>query len=160
MPRIIARNEKETARFAAQFSKTLKGGEVILLQGELGAGKTTFVWALARALGIKTRVTSPTFVLMQVHRVAKSIWHSAKGKKKLRPTPYALRYFVHVDAYRARSAEELREIGLMDFVGRPDTVVLVEWGEKIKPLLRGQKYQVIKFVHGKQQEERMIILQH
>ena len=143
------------AVFATRIAARLKGCEVLLLQGELGAGKTTFTRALARALGIKARTKSPTFTLMHIHEVAKGIRYRAKSKT-LRPKPYAIRYLVHCDAYRIKSASELEDVGLMDYVGRPDTVVVVEWGEKIKPLLKGRRYTLIKFAHGKNEQERIL----
>ncbi len=136
---LLTRSEKETVAFANKFARTLKGGEVILLIGELGAGKTTFTRALARALGIKEKIKSPTFVLMHIHKIVHS----------------TLKYLVHCDAYRV-NAQSLQEVGLMDWIGRPDTIVVVEWGEKIKPLLKGRQYQVIKFKHGKLEQERII----
>ena len=152
------KSEKETRALARTFARRLKGGDVLLLQGELGAGKTTFVKGLAEAFGIKEKIKSPTFVLMQVHRVAKGIEHRAKSRKQktLRSKPYALCYLVHADAYRVKSAGELMEAGLADWVGRPDALLMVEWGEKIKPLLRGKKYLTIKFKHGAMLTERII----
>ena len=153
MPTYKTRNDKATIALAKRLARRMKGGEVILLQGELGAGKTTFVKGLAATLGIRNRIKSPTFTLMHVHRV---------GVRGL-PTDQAgqvvgVRYFVHCDAYRVKKARELQDIGLMDYLGCPDTVAVIEWGEKIKPLLRGKKYIVIKFRHGKTEDERIITL--
>ncbi len=131
------------AVFAKRIAARLKGGEVLLLQGELGAGKTTFTRALAQALGVRGRIKSPTFMLMQVHRSG------------VRGQVLGVRYLVHCDAYRV-DAGALKDIGLMDYVGRPDTVVVVEWGEKIKPLLKGWRYTTIKFQHGKKENERVV----
>jgi len=144
MKRYFSKNERETIGLAKKIAGRLKGGEVLLLQGELGAGKTTFVKGLAQAFGIKERITSPTFVLMHQHRI------KDKGLR--------IKYFVHCDAYRVKSARELGDVGLIDWLGKPDTLVVVEWGEKIKPLLRGKKYTTIKFQHGKKENERIITI--
>ncbi len=144
MKTITVKNEKQTSALARRIAGTLKGGDILLLQGELGAGKTTFVRGLARALGITTRIKSPTFTLMHIH------------KSGVRCQVLGVRYFVHCDAYRVKHAHALEDIGLMDYIGRPDTVVVVEWGEKIKPLLRGRRYTLIKFQHGKNATERTI----
>lgn len=109
--------EKEMARFAKEFAKTLKGGECIALNGDLGAGKTTFVQGLAKAFGVKERVTSPTFVYMHVHKTKK------EGM-----------LFVHADAYRG-DADTLREIGIDEYLADPKAVVVIEWADKVKELL-------------------------
>lgn len=140
--RVRTYTEKETATLAKKITRGLNGGEVILLQGELGAGKTTFVRGLAQAFGIKERIKSPTFVLMHHH--------------KIKNAKFKINNFVHCDAYRVKRARELKDIGLLDWLGRPDTVTIVEWGEKIKPLLKGRRYMVIRFRHGNKENERII----
>ncbi|MBI2483183.1 tRNA (adenosine(37)-N6)-threonylcarbamoyltransferase complex ATPase subunit type 1 TsaE [Candidatus Uhrbacteria bacterium] len=110
-----SRSEGETTRIATRMARTLRGGEAILLDGELGAGKSVFVRGLAQGLGIRARVTSPTFVLMRVYETTRT----------------CPRFLVHVDAYRVRNAEELVAIGLMEWTGRPDSVVAIEWGERV-----------------------------
>src|SRR3989344_4523929 len=142
MKRYFSKNERETIGLAKKIAGRLKGGEVLLLEGELGAGKTTFVKGLAQAFGIKERVTSPTFVLIHQHRI--------------RNQELGIRNLVHVDAYRIHNARELEQAGLMEWSGRPDTLTVIEWGEKTKPLLRGRIYKVIKFQHGKKENERII----
>ncbi|MBI2552474.1 tRNA (adenosine(37)-N6)-threonylcarbamoyltransferase complex ATPase subunit type 1 TsaE [Candidatus Uhrbacteria bacterium] len=158
MTRFTLKNEQQTLALARRLARTLRGGDVLLLQGELGAGKTTFVRGLARALGVRSRIKSPTFTLIHVHELAKGKEHRAKGTlhKTLSSKLYALRYLVHCDAYRIKRARELRDAGLMDWLGRPDTLVVVEWGEKIKPLLKGRRYILIKFEHGEQGNQRII----
>ncbi|MDP2587055.1 MAG: tRNA (adenosine(37)-N6)-threonylcarbamoyltransferase complex ATPase subunit type 1 TsaE [Candidatus Komeilibacteria bacterium] len=116
----ISKNLTETGQIATEVAVNLKGGEVIGLVGELGAGKTTFVQALADSLGIKEKVASPTFVLMKVYSV---IGHQSISK------------LVHVDAYRLRDAEELKNIGLLDYLGQPDTVTVIEWANQVKDIL-------------------------
>lgn len=109
-------SEEAMHAFAEDFAKTLKGGEVVALIGDLGAGKTTFVQGLAKAFGVKERVTSPTFVYMHVHKT--------KGEA----------LFVHVDAYRG-DADTLREIGLTEYLADPSAVVVIEWADKVEELL-------------------------
>jgi len=86
-----------------------RGGDVIVLMGELGAGKTTFTQGLARGLGITEPVTSPTFVISRVH-----------------PHPTGGVSLVHVDAYRVGSAAELDDLDLEADLST--SVVVVEWG--------------------------------
>ncbi|NCQ16448.1 tRNA (adenosine(37)-N6)-threonylcarbamoyltransferase complex ATPase subunit type 1 TsaE, partial [Candidatus Falkowbacteria bacterium] len=117
--RLISRSEKQTFNFAKNFSKRLKGGEVIGLIGNLGAGKTIFTKGLAAGLGIIKNITSPTFVLMRVYPV--------KSRR--------IKQLVHIDAYRVKSARDLTAIGADEYFGRPDTITAIEWADKIKKIL-------------------------
>jgi len=114
----------QTKTFAKKIASTLHGGDVIALQGDLGAGKTTFVQLLARELGILTRVTSPTFVIMNIYPV-----HG--GDTRIR----SLRHLCHIDAYRLTTSDELLAIGVGEYIGRSDTVVVIEWAERVRALL-------------------------
>jgi len=117
--RLISRSEKQTFNFAKNFSKRLKGGEVIGLIGNLGAGKTIFTKGLAAGLGIIKNITSPTFVLMRVYPV--------KSRR--------IKQLVHIDAYRVKSARDLTAIGADDYFNQPSTVTTIEWADKIKKIL-------------------------
>jgi tRNA threonylcarbamoyladenosine biosynthesis protein TsaE len=124
-----SKSENQTLKIAADFARTLQGGEVVLLSGDLGAGKSVFTRGVARALGVTSRMTSPTFVLFKVYDT-----HHDKVK-----------FLVHVDAYRVEN-DDLMQAGLADYMGRPDTVVMIEWGEKLKKLLSETKLRC-KIVH-------------
>lgn len=115
----ITNSEQETFELAKDFGAGLKGGEVIGLSGNLGAGKSVFARGLAAGLGIKKKITSPTFVLMNVYPIKQQV----------------IKYFCHIDAYRLRSETDLAAIGAKDYLGRPDTVTVVEWADKVKSLL-------------------------
>ena len=117
--KFISHNDQETADYASELSRQLTGGEVLALVGQLGAGKTVFCQAVARALGVKATVASPTFVLMKVYRI--------RGRK--------IKNFVHIDAYRLNSGADLAAIGAVDYLGRPDTVVAIEWADKVKNIM-------------------------
>ncbi len=119
--RYFSKTENDTNQLAAKIAKKLKGGEIIALEGDLGAGKTTFVKGLARAFGIKQHVTSPTFVLMKVY---------AMGHK-----PSAISQLVHVDCYRLDEPQELFYLGLEEYLNKPDSLVVIEWADKIKDYL-------------------------
>lgn len=126
---IIARFEVETKKIAADLAATLKGGDIVTLQGELGAGKTTFAKGVAEALGIEEEITSPTFTLMNIYNL-KTLKH--RNTEKL----------VHIDTYRLKDEQELIQIGVEDYLGDKNTICLIEWPEKIKSLL--QRKNVIK----------------
>ncbi len=113
-------SEKETLKFAKEYTRKLKGGEVVGLIGDLGAGKTVFTKGLAIGLGIKNTITSPTFVLMKVYPVKK---HKQ------------IKQFVHIDAYRLKSAKDLEVIGALEYFDRSDSVVVIEWADRVKKTL-------------------------
>ncbi|HUT22555.1 MAG TPA: tRNA (adenosine(37)-N6)-threonylcarbamoyltransferase complex ATPase subunit type 1 TsaE [Candidatus Bipolaricaulota bacterium] len=115
------KTEAQTKKIAGDFAKTLKGGEVILLSGDLGAGKTFFVQAAAKALGVKEQVTSPTFILMQIYKASRN----------------KIKNVCHIDAYRLGCVKEFEASGLDECLYRDDTVSFIEWGEKVKTLMRG-----------------------
>lgn len=118
---IITNSEKQTLSFGKNFAKKIRGKKIIGLIGKLGAGKTIFVKGLAKGLGIKQVVTSPTFVLMKIYEVKNQ---KSKVKK-----------LCHIDAYRLKSPQDIIAIGTQEYFNRPDVVVTIEWAEKIKKIL-------------------------
>lgn len=112
-------HRRATRRLAALIGAALTPGDLVVLEGDLGAGKTFLVRGIARALGVPShvRVTSPTFALV----------HELKARWPL----------LHADLYRLGSADELVELGLGERIGR-DAVVLVEWGERFADELGGE----------------------
>lgn len=99
----------ETYALAKKVADTLDGGEVLLLDGDLGAGKTTFTKGLAKALGVKEEVTSPTFTILNVYE---------DGRLKLN----------HLDMYRVESSDELAELGIEECFDE-DAVTVIEWNK-------------------------------
>ncbi len=107
----FTRSVEETAAAAAHLGARLTGGETLLLEGPLGAGKTAFVQGLAKALGAETVATSPTFAILNTYPLQ-------------HPTFTTL---VHLDLYRIKKEEELLELGLEEWLGREDVIVAIEW---------------------------------
>jgi len=105
------RSEAETYRLARNLARNFRGNEVVLLIGELGAGKTIFAKGIAAGRGLKDpgQVCSPSFTLLNVYQAKSPIFH--------------------FDLYRLEKGPEVEELGLEDFLDRG--VVIVEWGEKI-----------------------------
>lgn len=99
----------ETYALAKKVADTLDGGEILLLDGDLGAGKTTFTKGLAKALGVKEEVTSPTFTILNVYE---------DGRLKLN----------HLDMYRVESSDELAELGIEECFDE-DAVTVIEWNK-------------------------------
>jgi len=123
--KITTNSEQETFEFAKNFAAELKGGEIIGLSGDLGAGKTVFTKGLAAGLGVSDNVNSPTFVIMKVYPIADF------------KSPVS--NLVHIDAYRLQSAEDIKTIGADEYFARPDTITVIEWPEIIKLLLTKYK---------------------
>lgn len=109
------RSAAETKALAEALAPVLVPGDVLVLAGDLGAGKTTFVQGLALGLGIAERVTSPTFVLMKEY---------LGGRFPL----------MHMDVYRMNHVQEVIDLGYDEFLD-PSYVVVVEWGDMVEPLL-------------------------
>lgn len=112
--KIKVKSLEETERLANDFAAQLKGGEVVLLNGDLGAGKTTFTQFVFKALGVNEVVNSPTFAILK----------SYDGKFKLH----------HFDTYRI-TTEEAIESGFDEIFQEKDSVIFVEWSENIAQLL-------------------------
>ena len=107
--RHVSKSIEDTNNLAKRLADTLEGGEIILLSGDLGAGKTTFTKGLAAALGVQDEVTSPTFTIMNVYE---------DGKFKLN----------HLDMYRIEREEDLYEIGVEEAMTE-DTITVIEWNK-------------------------------
>jgi tRNA threonylcarbamoyladenosine biosynthesis protein TsaE len=114
-----AEETKEVGQTLSQGVKTGKKALIFGLKGDLGAGKTTFIQGFAKGLGIKNKIISPTFVIMNRFSIK-------KGK---------FRNFYHIDCYRIEKAEEMKNLGLEEIIKDKKNVVCIEWPEKIKTVL-------------------------
>jgi tRNA threonylcarbamoyladenosine biosynthesis protein TsaE len=118
MPRLEIRcaGAAETQAVAAAVAKTVLPGDVLLLDGDLGAGKTTFTQGLARAMGVDDVVTSPTFALVRSY-----------------PTSFGVE-LLHVDVYRLDTLADIVSLGLPEMLD-DGAVASIEWGSKAAPAL-------------------------
>ena len=108
----ISNNREETHAFAKSYAKTLKAGDTVLLDGDMGAGKTVFAKGVAEGLGIEEEVTSPTYAYMNDYDGV----------------------LFHYDCYRIESVEQAERLGLGDYFDMGG-ICLVEWSQNIAPLL-------------------------
>ncbi len=117
----VTNSLEETQRIAWKLAKKLEGGDLIALYGSLGSGKTTFVQGLAKGLGIKKRIISPTFVIVRKYRV----------------TNYKLPItnFYHTDLYRIESQKDLFGLGLKEIMNNSENIIVIEWAEKMESIL-------------------------
>lgn len=119
--RLVTRSADDTLAFAGGVAGLLRAGDVVVLAGDLGTGKTTFARGVARALGIDEPVTSPSFTIVREY----------EGRLPL----------VHVDVYRLGRLQELHDLGFDEIIGG-EAVVLVEWGDAVVSLLPRDRLEV------------------
>lgn len=119
--KIISHSDSETKQLGFNIAKKLPLGSVVLLTGDLGAGKTTLTRGLAEAFDIKDKITSPTFNIMKVY---------LKGNTPL----------VHIDAYRLKDMNH--DIGLDEYIGYEKGITMIEWPEYIEELLPSNCYEI------------------
>jgi tRNA threonylcarbamoyladenosine biosynthesis protein TsaE len=130
---ILTKSAEETKNFGAKIANKLAtgyrppvaGAYVIALSGELGSGKTTFTQGFAKALGLSSRIISPTFIIMRSYYL--SINHY----------PLSISHFYHIDLYRLGDdiKNEFENLGVFDILDNPANIVLIEWAEKAKQFL-------------------------
>ena len=116
MQTFISHSEKETEKIGEEFASEVESGTVIAMYGDLGAGKTAFVRGLARGMGLSSRVSSPTFTIVNEYC----------GDREL----------IHFDMYRLSNADELFDIGWEDYLAR-GAVCAVEWSENVEDAFDG-----------------------
>ena len=115
--KILTKTPEEKEGLGCRLGKTLRGGEIIAYDGDLGAGKTAFTRGLARGLGISERVTSPTYTIVNEY---------SGGRVEL----------FHFDMYRLSSEDDLFDIGWEDYLAR-NGVCAVEWSENVSAMMTG-----------------------
>ena len=125
---------KETTILGEKFFHCLSGGDVVLLEGALGGGKTTFIKGILQAAGYRGRVLSPTFTLARNYMAKQN-------------------NFCHVDLYRL-GKDELFDWGLSDFLYADKIITLIEWGEKIEGDL--ERYIKIDFEYAGENKRKII----
>ena len=122
---------EEFRNSATEFVHTLTPlpgrATVVGLYGDLGAGKTTFVQAAAKALGVDTHVSSPTFLILKSYPACQS------AGRQLKAISYKLLH--HIDAYRLKSSSELTKLHFADLLADPHNLILVEWADKVADIL-------------------------
>ena len=128
----ITNSAKQTQKIAGKLAKKIvspiaifnrgerRGSSLVLaLEGELGSGKTTFVQGIARGLGIKENITSPTFVVLKKFQIPKSQFQT----------------FYHIDCYRLEKPKDLLDLGIEKILLDRHNIVVIEWAEKIQKIL-------------------------
>ena len=125
----------DTRALAGELATLARPGDLILLEGGLGTGKTAFVQGFAKALGVEEGVTSPTFVLVRTYT----------GRIPI----------VHIDVYRLDHLQEVIDLGMAELLDE-EAVTLVEWGDVVTPALPAD-FLEIRLDPGDADDERVII---
>jgi tRNA threonylcarbamoyladenosine biosynthesis protein TsaE len=140
---VVTKSAQETQALGEKIANNLKGGEVLALTGELGSGKTTFLQGLAKGLGIKERILSPTFIMMRSYPITD------------RQSPVT--NFYHVDLYRVENEKDVEGLGLEEIWSDPRNIVAIEWAEKIKKILPKKRIDIY-FKYLKEDEREIKIV--
>jgi tRNA threonylcarbamoyladenosine biosynthesis protein TsaE len=122
---ITTKSAEETKKAGMTLGKSLEieplkeKAFILALEGDLGAGKTTFIQGLAEGLGVKENVLSPTFVILKEFSLSLENY----------------RHLYHIDVYRLKNSEELLELGIEDLINNPENIIVIEWADKVRDIL-------------------------
>lgn len=176
MEKIITNSKEETQKFARDFAEEVlkKAGEnkaltfplngkvrgknqatIIGLYGDLGAGKTTFTQGFAKGLGIKQKIISPTFVILKRFKITKNFQFlisnfQTNPKSQITNSKQKNQFsnFIHIDAYRLESPEEILSLNWKELISNPQNIILIEWADKIKKFLQKNHIKInFKFIN-------------
>ncbi len=167
---ITTKSVAQTQKFGEKFAQKIAGGgslsagrRIVCLFGGLGAGKTTLVQGIARGLGIKKRIISPTFVIVRRYKInnkrkdqTKDRSSEIKGKKKEKGSEG---YLWHIDLYRLNTVEEIKDLGIEELWQDPGNILLIEWPEKIVNILPENRWNV-RLEAVSERERRIEVWKH
>lgn len=136
----ISKSVEETKLLGHSLAQELRGGDILLLSGNLGAGKTSFLQGLAQGLGVIDKVNSPTFNILKLYKIKNN------GN---------IKQFCHIDAYRLESGDDLKNLAIDEIFSDKTTVTAIEWAEKVESVFP-VKYIKIE-ISAINEDERMII---
>ncbi len=129
---IVVNSEEETINLAKNFAALLNAGDIVLLNGDLGTGKTFFVKNICAIFGIEN-VSSPSFTLVNEYKNGKKIFH--------------------LDFYRIKKVEELYDIGIDEYLGDNEAIVFIEWSDLYKEVVPKHRYKInLKYVNNSSRE--------
>lgn len=126
---IISRSDQETFALGQKIANLVANNRevsLVCLYGELGSGKTTFVQGMAKSLGIKQLVPSPTFIIVRQYKIKVNRFTS----------------FFHIDLYRLENKQEITNLGLSDIFSDSHNIIVVEWAEKLGTLKPKQRIDI------------------
>ena len=141
--RLRTESAHDTRALGVAMARGLRRGDVVLLAGDLGAGKTTLAQGIGAGLGVDDHVTSPTFTLVRSYPCA-------------HPTTPTVRTFLHADLYRLEHLGEVADLGIAE-LAEDDAVAVVEWGDVAEPVL-GRESISVRLTEGQRADERSVTI--
>jgi tRNA threonylcarbamoyladenosine biosynthesis protein TsaE len=142
---IITNSKEETVTLAERFAQTLKTGDFLAFYGDLGSGKTTFIQGLAKGLGIRRRIVSPTFIIVRTY----------DSRSKIQDSRF--KTFYHIDLYRTASKNDLLGLGINEIIQNPNNIVALEWAEKLGEMLPKRRIDV--YMEYLREDQRKITIE-
>jgi len=142
----LTNNSAQTKKIGEYFAsrifkfKPLKRAIVLGLEGDLGGGKTTFLQGFAKGLGIKEKITSPTFVIMKKFEIRNSKFEN----------------FYHIDCYRIEKPKEILDLGFKEIISNPKNIVAVEWADRIRQIIPKETFWIKFEIINKNQRKIML----
>jgi tRNA threonylcarbamoyladenosine biosynthesis protein TsaE len=137
----ISKSTQETQAIAQELAKGHQSGGIFLLEGPMGAGKTTFTQGFAQGLGISEPIVSPTYILSRQYPLP----DNKSG------------YFYHLDLYRLEKLSQIENLGIKEIFENPHNIVLIEWSEKLESL-KPDIYTLIKITPISEETREIAIL--
>ena len=119
----VTNSGKKTQKLGEHFAQSLRLGDFVAFYGDLGSGKTTFIQGLAKGLGIKRRIISPTFIIVRHYKIKNG-------------------NFYHIDLYRTESKHDLLGIGLDQIIEDKNNIIALEWAEKMGEMLPKKRIEI------------------
>jgi len=160
MQKSTTKSFQETQKIGQNFASEIlasglqKTAVVLALQGDLGAGKTTFLQGFAKGLGIEEVVNSPTFVILKRFKITQVKSQKSKVKNIIQKLKF--KNFYHIDLYRVESEKDLEFLNFQEIISNPENIIAIEWPEKISKLLL-KNTTLIRFKHLEESKREMII---
>ena len=134
----ITNKKEETIFLGEKYAQSVKPGQIILFYGNLGSGKTTFIQGLAKGLGIKRRIISPTFIIVRHYSLSKG-------------------NFYHIDLYRTEDNLDILGLGIDEILSDKDNIVSIEWAEKLKDFLPKERTEIhFKYIDENKREVKIL----
>lgn len=154
----ITNSKGETKSLGEQLAKELKPGDFLAFYGNLGSGKTTFIQGLAKGLGIKRRIISPTFIIIRTYKLqiktpAFTKASAGKQKAKVKTANQNSKFFYHIDLYRTESRDDLLGLGIDEIIKDKNNIIALEWAEKMGDMLPKKRIELhFKYVDENKRE--------
>lgn len=161
----ITNSVRQTQDIARKLALEVNAGDCLVFYGNLGSGKTTFIQALAKNLGIKRRIISPTFIIVRTYdlrfktqdvRPKIEDLRTRTQDPRTKPQGQNIETFYHIDLYRTETKQDLLSVGLDQILNDSASIMAIEWAEKMKDLLPKKRIELhFKYIDENKREIRI-----